>query len=872
LELGLSTAAPAPESCSPPDPPSARLFGDYELLEEIGRGGMGVIYKARQLSLNRLVALKMVGVGEFASPTMVHRFHLEAEAAANLHHPNIVPIYETGAHHGQHFFSMKLIDGAGVDRFLTKTGFYFRHSPGADDSPPRARQEQIARLIAKVARAVHHAHQHGVLHRDLKPGNVLLDRQGEPHLTDFGVAKVLGEADSALTATGAIVGTPSYMAPEQAAGHSKRTTTAADIYSLGAVLYAMLTGRPPFRADTAVATLRQVIELEPTPPTTFNDALDRDLATICLKCLEKEPPRRYPSASALADDLDRWLRHEPILARPATSVDRARKWVRRNPVVAALVTALGLALVVGFSAVLWKQRQTERAYRQVAATLHQSLDIILKQLTLMTDDRRQTGADVYTLRVELAESSARLLDDFSRQDSLAPIYDLRRAAAYHTIAEAQNTLARNAEAITNALKARNLYQSLATRRIGLPASAVQQAACSRLLGKVLRFSGRLIEAERFHRESIDICERLVSESPADPTAHHQLAGNRGAFANLLFEVGRSPEARALYRAAVAGLQTALALAPHDTDGQRELVRTVRNLETYLVRWPDEGDAAERTNQLRRALPAARQLAREQTPLPDDLANLASLLCLLGEQQRRLGAHAEAEQSLQESLRLWNQLVADFPIVPKYQMGQAAIHECLGRLWMTQNRMDAAQPFIEKAVGMLHQRLKWFPKEFEAMQYLAQTHAGNAALHQSAGRRQSARDSIHAAISWNEAALKLRPALPRLRADSAAALHQSGRFFLDDGQHQKAEADLRQSQQLWQALADEFSTSFDYRLGLADAWASLAEALTELDRANDAAQALNASEILCDRLASEFAQESACQASLAKLRARLGAFR
>jgi ABC-type phosphate/phosphonate transport system substrate-binding protein len=351
LELGFGPQSQEAEASPPPAPAAGRAFGDYELIEQIGRGGMGVIYKARQLSLNRLVALKLVNSGEFASPMMVQRFHLEAESAASLHHPNIVPIYETGECRGQHFFSMELIEGAGLDRYITGSGFCFGNGSGADKASQRARQEQIARIIAKVARAVHYAHQHGVLHRDIKPSNVLLDTQGEPHLTDFGVAKVLGDTGSGITASGAIIGTPSYMAPEQAAGQTKHVTIAADIYSLGAVLYGMLTGHAPFRGETPVQTLKQVVEQEPKHPSTLNEGVDRDLATICLKCMEKEPARRYGSAALLAEDLDRWLRGEPIQARPAGSGERFWRWCKRNPRLAALsmVVTLLLLLVAALS-------------------------------------------------------------------------------------------------------------------------------------------------------------------------------------------------------------------------------------------------------------------------------------------------------------------------------------------------------------------------------------------------------------------------------------------------------------------------------------------------------------------------------------------
>ncbi len=305
---------------------TVRYFGDYELLEEIARGGMGVVYKARQASLNRTVALKMILAGQFAAPEDVQRFHREAEAAANLDHPNIVPIYEVGEHQGQHYFSMKLIEGGSLASCKLPL-------------PPR----QAAQLVATVAHAVHHAHQRGVLHRDLKPGNILLDARGQPHVTDFGLARRV-DGDAQHTRTGAIVGTPAYMPPEQARSE-KVLTTGVDVYSLGAVLYKLLTGRPPFKAATSLDTVLQVLEREPEPPRKLNPGIDRDLATICLKCLEKAPQRRYNSAAALADDLERWLRGEPIAARPSGRWERIRKYVRRKPAAAGLIAVTIVAVV-----------------------------------------------------------------------------------------------------------------------------------------------------------------------------------------------------------------------------------------------------------------------------------------------------------------------------------------------------------------------------------------------------------------------------------------------------------------------------------------------------------------------------------------------
>jgi WD40 repeat protein len=306
-----------------------RYFGDYELLDEIARGGMGVVYKARQVSLKRIVALKMILAGEFAPLAEIERFHVEAEAEAGLEHANIVPIYEVGEYEGRHYFSMKLIEAGSLATHLSR----LKNEPATS-----------ARILALVARAVHFAHQHGILHRDLKPANILIDGEGVPHVTDFGLAKRV-ESDGSLTRSGAIMGSPPYMAPEQARGDRRSVTTATDVYGLGAILYELLTGRPPFRGGTPTATLMEVLDRDPARPRALNPRADRDLETVCLKCLEKEPRRRYDSAAAVADELDRWLRGEPITARPAGARERLVKWARRRPAAAALIGVSGVAVL-----------------------------------------------------------------------------------------------------------------------------------------------------------------------------------------------------------------------------------------------------------------------------------------------------------------------------------------------------------------------------------------------------------------------------------------------------------------------------------------------------------------------------------------------
>ena len=360
LQDPLTTTASAPEAGT-----RLRYFGDYELLEEIARGGMGVVWKARQSSLKRDVALKMIRAGALAGPDEVERFLREAEAAANLQHPNIVAIHEVGEHDGQHYFSMDYVAGRDL-------GAIVKHGPLS--------ARTAARYVKIIAEAIHFAHQRGTLHRDLKPQNVLIDAADQPRITDFGLAKFMND-DSRITQSGMVMGSPSYMPPEQATGRHGDIGPASDVYSLGAMLYEFLTGRPPFRAATALATLRQVMEVEPAAPRKLKADVPLDLETICLKCLEKTPAARYPTARALAEELDRFLKGEPIQARPASAVRKTVSWVRRHPGTLAAFAALAIvALAFGVfylteENAFLRARQANPSLARVPGPRHESLQI-----------------------------------------------------------------------------------------------------------------------------------------------------------------------------------------------------------------------------------------------------------------------------------------------------------------------------------------------------------------------------------------------------------------------------------------------------------------------------------------------------------------
>lgn len=351
LALGLKAADvdPTSEVGSPTSPPSR--FGDYELLEEIARGGMGVVYKARQVSLDRIVAVKLLLGGALASADAVKRFRVEASAAASLQHPHIVAIHEVGVHQGAHYLVMDYVEGRNLARVISDFGFRMSDFP------------RIARWVKTVAEAVHCAHEHGILHRDLKPSNVLIDTHDEPRVTDFGLAKRFG-GEAEVTLSGQLVGSPSYMPPEQAAARRGKVSRRSDVYGLGALLYHLLTGRAPFQAATVTATLDQVLNTDPAGPRLLNPAVPRDLETICLKCLEKEPGQRYPTAQALAEELGRYLNGQPVLARPLGPAGKACRWGRRQPVRAALIVALAVVFAAGLSGVLWQSQQANRQRRE----------------------------------------------------------------------------------------------------------------------------------------------------------------------------------------------------------------------------------------------------------------------------------------------------------------------------------------------------------------------------------------------------------------------------------------------------------------------------------------------------------------------------
>jgi eukaryotic-like serine/threonine-protein kinase len=697
-ESGALTAGLRSEGSPPTEPTSGavayaagtkvRYIGDYELLGEIARGGMGVVFRARQRSLNRPVALKMLLAGSLVSNEDEQRFRQEAEAAANLDHPNIVPIFEVGRHDGHSYFSMKLVDGGSLAQRLPDVS---------------TDQKAAARLMALVARAVHHAHQRGVLHRDLKPSNILLSGgpdtpagQLDPHVTDFGLAKRV-DGDPGLTQSGAILGTPSYMAPEQAIGKKGTVTVATDVYGLGAVVYAMLSGRPPFQGDSVLETLAQVKDRALDPPSSRGRRVDRDLETICLKCLEKEPGRRYRSAEAVAEDLERWMAGVPILARPAGRAERAWRWCRRNPLVAALTAAVAVSLTVTLAGLIVSNRVIARKQAEVEA---------------QRDEARQAVDDMYS---NVAEQW------LAQQAALEPMQHkfLQKAVDY--------------------------YQKFASEANTDPAIRFKSAVAHRRVGAIQEKLGNSVEARDACRRSIKILATLLAEESGVRAYERELAVSKETLARLLWETGSRAQAEALMLGAVALLEKAAAGASSDSEYQRELARCYNNLARLLrgVNAPE----AERA--LRRAIVLTEGLAANSPAVPQYLRSLGIAHNNLGLMVCDLGRPAEAEPIYRRAIKYYEELAAALPFAPENKMLLGSSLDNLAQFLTDTDRVSEVERLFRRAIELEERAAADSPSVPDYRKRLALTLGNLGALLSDIGRQLEAEPMLRRAVALLE---------------------------------------------------------------------------------------------------------------------------
>jgi tetratricopeptide (TPR) repeat protein len=636
----------------PGEPDEVGRFGAYGILRELGSGGMGVVFAARQQRPRRVVALKMILAGRVGGQRLA-RFRGETEIVARLQHPNIVPIHEVGEHDGRPYFTMEHAAGGSLAQKLA-----------AAPLAPRA----AAELTEVLARAVHFAHEQGVVHRDLKPSNVLLSAGGVPKVADFGLAKQFDEdPDGATpgyrTESGALLGTPAYMAPEQASGDPRAVGRAADVYALGAILYECLTGRPPFKAAGVLETLEQVRSREPVPPSRLQPGVPRDLQTVCLKCLEKDPARRYASARDLADDLGRFLRGEPVRARPASPGLRLAKWVGRQPALAALAAVSGLSLVAllggGLVYQSWLRAAVRQAEAEKAATrrqYRQANDTLNRMLGRLEGGRLAEVPRLKELQRDLLEDAlAFYLSTLDGPDSPDPAVRRDTALACRRAADIQFTLGRRDAAGENYRRAIRLADGLPDAFRQAPENQALLIDCYHGLGFLAKDTGRLAEAEQQQRTALDLAEGLARARPEDPRWQHQLAQSEHDLA-VVYQVGKSKaQAEAHYARAVDLLTGLVCAHPGEASYQSQLADSWTDLALVYrqTRRPAEATRAhaEATALLRPLIDGHPERVHEALSLATLYSNRAEYLRLTGHPQDAVDPLNQAVELTERVLRL-----------------------------------------------------------------------------------------------------------------------------------------------------------------------------------------------------------------------------
>jgi eukaryotic-like serine/threonine-protein kinase len=787
----------------PPVGDSVHYFGDYELIRELARGGMGVVFEARQVSLNRPVALKMILTGVLASDDDRRRFRLEAEAVANLDHPHIVPIHEVGEHAGFSYFSMKLIPGGSL---ATRLGDFV-------DRPRDA-----ARVVAIVARAVHHAHQRGILHRDLKPSNVLLDAEGLPHVVDFGLAKrtkTVGE----LTATGAVLGTPAYMAPEQAMGKRALVTIATDVYGLGAILYTLLAGKAPFGGDSVIDTLEQVKLRVPDPPSGPNREVARDLQTICLKCLEKDPARRYATAEALATDLDRYLRGEPIAARRVGRAERTWLWAKRRPAIAALSAATVFAVLAGTSGVIAVQARANRILSgkntELAKTIglldqernraksreQQAIDAVKRFRDAVTNEPRlKNSAELEELRKRLLKEPLEFFK--SLREQLEADHDTR-PEALESLASAAlelGTLTREIGDQENALgayqEARAIHERLARENPTVTRFQIKLAGSHNDIGNLLRVTGKPVEALAAYEQARVIRERLARESPTVSAFQSDLAGSHINIGNLLGDSGKPAEALAAYEQARAIQERLARENPTVTEFQSELAKSHNNIGILLR---EAGTPAEALAAHEQARVIQGRLARENptvTRFQSDLAasryNIANLLSEAGKLGEALAAHDQA-------LAIRMRLARENPSVTEFQDALAESHFFIGFLLSATGKPAEALATHELARAIRVRLARENPTVTQFQSALAASHNDIGSLLRETGKPAEALAAFEEARAIRVRLAREHPESPDYASNVGGCLNNLALIDLEAGRFSMGCDRLREAI-VWQKRA------------------------------------------------------------------------
>ncbi len=701
---------------SPPsrEPAAVVQVPGYEILSELGRGGMGVVYKARQLRANRLVALKMILSGGHASRGQLERFRIEGEAVASLHHPNIVQVYEVAEHEGLPFFSLEFLEGGSLADQLDGTPW-----PAKD----------TAQLVETLSRAMHHAHEKNIVHRDLKPANILLGRRvpgighGEekksigssrspmpdaqcPKITDFGLAKQMG-SQTGQTQSGDVLGTPSYMAPEQAEGRIHDIGPATDVYALGAILYELVTGRPPFKGTTLLETLEQVRIQEPVAPRQMHQHAPRDLETITLKCLQKDPHKRYGSALELAEDLRRFQDGEPIKARPVSVAERVVRWGRRNPKIAGLLAALVFVTVAGFISVsaLWIHAEGQR--NRAEGNLKGAVGAVDFYFTNVSENKLVNEPGAESLRRDLLLAARDYYVKFIRENEETADLESELGKSLFRLGQILAEVDSPVKGIEYHQRALALFKKLAKKQPTETAPRADLAATYHHLGRLHRELSQTEESRKYYDEALTLWEQLLRDKPQERLYKAGLARTQMGLGNLAEVMGDYKEAEADYRKALETREELVKQEPENEDYQRDLAVNHNNLAVVLHLTAQHEKVDKESQEAQKGLKGLIEkkpaIIRYQHDLAQGHFNAGVRLAQRTEAAKALAAYKEAET-------IWRRLGRDRPLVGLFQASLAATYHNEGDVLKGQEQLGEAEKLYAQARKIQEQLTADHPEE------------------------------------------------------------------------------------------------------------------------------------------------------------------
>jgi serine/threonine protein kinase/tetratricopeptide (TPR) repeat protein len=805
---------------------SAPQIPGFEILSELGRGGMGVVYHARQTNLNRSVALKMLVAGKFADAALLGRFRLEADAVARLNHPHIVQIYEVGQVEGQPYFSLEYVPGGSLSSRI--------------DREPQA-PEFSARLIATLAEAVQYAHEQGIVHRDLKPANVLLAADGTPKITDFGLAK-LATSESNYTRTGDIMGTPSYMAPEQASGVTKQIGPACDIYALGAMLYEMLTGRPPFQGSEPLETVMLVLSDDPVAPRRLVPRVPRDLETICLKCLEKSPRRRYGTAGELAADLYRFLAGAPIVARPVSLVERAGKWARRRPALAALWTVVFLSVTTLLLGSWWYQTRLAANQIRLAtalahsdASLGDALNVVDRLLSDVAVEKLNPIPQSQQLSRQLLAEALRFCLGFLKRHPDSNPVRLQAGRAYRQVADIQQLLGDAPAAVAAYAQSIALLTPL-TIEPEVRAGALRElAAALNNQANLSERQGNLSLARQQYEQAEQLLVTLtqLNLTDAESTAENvrRLAACRSNLGANLLSGGNATAAREKLEQSVAVLEQLAKDQPSLVAAQADLIAAQANL----------GSLERELGQYDSAVARLASAERLSQVLPEDLRarieqRYAAALVTnnLGTALEAEGNDAAAEAQFRAALRQLDTLLADRPGDVAWLRGWGDARFNLAGLLIRQNRAEEALPLVQGTYDRFNALLQQDARDAVVRRGAALATYQLAMIDEQRGERRQAEDQLHSAYRQLAQLTGEQADRPQAYSDAALVAEAIAQREHQGGRPGAARSSYFEIVKLRERAAELDPTSVAARVALRRTYEAFGRVLIELGEPGEAA--------------------------------------